>query len=429
MGKAPGNHLLAGEKLRIAARIACAIFVAAACSISLPAEPPAAADREPDESAAKDVGQLADSLPPPSAQQIAEWIQQLGHNAYAVRQLAAERLASAGLAARDALVAASDSPDPEIRAAARRLVALIDESEANRRLAEFAADTDGRRGITLPGWKEFGELVGQDEAARALFVDMQRHEASLLAEYFGPETHEGKSTWDDRLMRLRPMPALQTLAPPAGSCATMLFLGSLPNSDVNDARVNNLSELVLRPPLREALLTHREPNTLRALVVAWIVKCPNRGERALADRLRLLYIYGLQEALPLPAAIAHCEPEYLNVSPLLRASAALAVGRFGTKENTATLEPLLQDESTFPVASGPQGITINMRISDVALATMIHLSGQDPKDYGFTRVRINQQTVFDPASLGLDNNDQRAAAIAKFRAWQAARNSDVAPQR
>jgi hypothetical protein len=429
MGNPPSNPLSAPQKWRMAARIACAIFVAAACSITVAAEPPSTADRPPDDSAAKDVGQLADSLPPPSAQQIAEWIQQLGHNAYSVRQLAAERLASAGLVARDALVAASDSPDPETRAAARRIVALIDESEANRRLAEFAADTDGHRGITLPGWKEFGSLVGQDEAARALFVDMQRHEAPLLAEYFGPETHEGKSTWDERLMRLRPMPALQILAPPAGSCATMLFLGALPNSDVNDARVNSLTELVLRPPLREALLTHREPNTLRSLVVAWIVKCPNRSERALGERLRLMYIYGLQEALPLPAAIAHCEPEYLTVSPLLRASAALAVGRFGTKENAATLEPLLQDDSTFPVANGPQGLAMNMRISDVALATMIHLSGQDPKDYGFTRIRMNQQTVFDPASLGLDNNEQRAAAIAKFRAWQAAQNSDAAPQR
>ena len=58
---------------------------------------------------------------------------------------------------------------------------LIDDSAFNRRLAEFAADVDGKRGVTLPGWKEFGELVGRDPAARALFVDMQREEPVLVA--------------------------------------------------------------------------------------------------------------------------------------------------------------------------------------------------------------------------------------------------------
>ena len=61
---------------------------------------------------------------------------------------------------------------------------MIDDTEFNRRLAEFAADVDGRRGVTLPGWQEFGDLVGRDPAARNLFVDMQREEAALLARSF-----------------------------------------------------------------------------------------------------------------------------------------------------------------------------------------------------------------------------------------------------
>jgi hypothetical protein len=428
MGLNRCNPLLGHEKWRAAVRLAFALIAVAAWAASLAAQQQTSGDRLAEDLSPTDAGQLADNLPPPSPEQIAQWIEQLGHNAFAVRQSAAERLVAAGLAARDAIAQEIDSPDPETRAAARRIVALIDASEANRRLAEFAADTDGSRGITLPGWKEFGELVGQDEAARTLFVDMQRHESQLLAEFFGPDPHEGRSTWDERLFRLRPMPGPQTSAPPVGSCATMMFLGSLPNSDVNDARVNSLHDLAVRTPLREGLLTHREPNVLRSLVVAWITKCPNRSERALGDRLQLMFNYRLQEALPLPAAIAHCEPEYLTVSPILRASAALAVGRFGTKENAATLEPLLDDDSTFPIPNGPQGTPVNVHVSDVALATMIHLVGQEPKEYGFTRVRMNPQNVFDPASLGLENREQRTAAIAKWRAWKAAQNTNAAPQ-
>jgi hypothetical protein len=185
----------------------------------------------------------------------------------------------------------------------------------------------------------------------------------------------------------------------------------------------------VRPPLREAMIAHRQPNMVRNLVVAWVIKCPNRNEPALNNRLSLIFMYGLPEAMSLPAAIAHCEPEYLTVSPILRASAALAVARFGSKADAATLEPLLADDSTFTIPSGQPGVGVNEHVSDVALAAMIHLSGQEPKDYGFTRVRLNPQTVFDPTSLGLDNSQQRAAAIAKWRAWQAVQNSNTAPQR
>jgi hypothetical protein len=405
-----------------------ALFILA-LSTSLIAAPP----DEPRNPSAVEVPALASAEPtPPTADQITAWIDQLGHSAYAVRQSAAEHLMAAGASARDALSKESDSPDPETRAAARRIVALIDTSEANRRLAEFAADTDGRRGLTLPGWPEFGDLVDQDESARALFVDMQRHEAPLLAEVFGPGPREGKSSWDDRLARLlniRTMPGSQVFAPPLGSCATMMFLGAAPNSDIDDTRANYLFGLALRPPLREALQARHAPNTVRKLVIAWITKCPNHSEPTLRDRLTLMSIYGLDECLPLPQAIVRGGPEYLSISPALRASAALAVGRFGSKDDVPILEPMLDDETVFAVPNGPQGTVGVVQVRDVALAVMIHLTGQEPKDYGFSHVRLNPQNLFEPISLSLDSNDDRISAIAKWRAWKAAQASTITPPR
>ena len=114
--------------------------------------------------------------PPPAVNQeeIARSISELGHDAFTVRQAAASRLLAAGTPARDALVALVDGPDPETRAAARRLISQIDQSEFHRRLEAFAADTDGALGVTLPGWDRFKKVVGSDPPARALFVDMQR---------------------------------------------------------------------------------------------------------------------------------------------------------------------------------------------------------------------------------------------------------------
>jgi hypothetical protein len=420
-------HILGSSISQTWLRFGWGGLLACALSTSLVAGPP---DQPSDHNTAGAPATPSTEPVPPTANQLAEWIGQLGHSSYAIRQSAAERLMAAGAVARDALSKESDSPDPETRAAARRIIALIDTSEANRRLAEFAADTDGSRGITLPGWTEFGEIVGQDEAARALFVDMQRHEAPLLAEVFGPEPREGKSSWDDRLMRLlnvRPVPGPQAFAPPLGSCATMMFLGTVPNADVNDTRANYLFGLALRPPLREALQAHHTPNTLRKLVVAWIIKCPNHTEPALRDRLTLMLIYGFEEGLPLPEAIVRGGPEYLAISPALRASAALAVGRFGSKDDVSILEPMLDDETVFAAPNGPQGLVGVVQVRDVALASMLHLTNQEPKDYGFAHVRLNPQTLFEPISLSLDNNEDRISAMAKWHAWKAVQASTITP--
>ncbi len=107
-----------------------------------------------------------------SPDDISRWIDELGHDAFTVRQAAASRLLAAGMSAREPLRAIVDGPDPEKRAAARRLVALIDQSEFHRRLEAFAADTDGRQGLTLPGWDQYQKLVGGDPAgARTICRD------------------------------------------------------------------------------------------------------------------------------------------------------------------------------------------------------------------------------------------------------------------
>src|SRR5262249_41813841 len=69
-----------------------------------------------------------------SPDDIVRWIDDLGNDAFTVRQSAASHLMTAGMPAREPLLAIVDGPDPEKRAAARRLIALIDQSEFHRRL-------------------------------------------------------------------------------------------------------------------------------------------------------------------------------------------------------------------------------------------------------------------------------------------------------
>ncbi len=183
---------------------------------------------------------------PPSAADVDRWVDELGDDSYPTRKAAAERLATGSYAAHAALAKAAEGTDPEIRTSARRLLKLIDDSEFNRRLAEFAADVDGKQSASLPGWQEFGDLIGRDAAARALFVDMQREESALLARTFAVPPDKREIAWElhvGRLNRARifnqsqanGQMQLNQLAAPVGSCATLLFLGALADANVSDS--------------------------------------------------------------------------------------------------------------------------------------------------------------------------------------------------
>jgi hypothetical protein len=275
---------------------------------------------------------------------VQKWIAQLSDDAFPIRQSAAARLLAAGSPARDALVVVAEGPDPEARAAARRLVALIDRTEFNRRLEAFAADTDGKRRLTLPGWEQFRKLVGSDPPARALFVDMQRAEGSLIAAAFGVSLQPPDQLWEERITRLASWPMTsgnRTATPPLGSCAAMVFLGSVPEIDVSDRGAHMIENLMQRPPISEALAAGAPQDAVRRLVVGWIVHCPNKSERILASRLQLTSAINLKGGLPLALEVAGNGEEYAAINATTRALAVLVVGQFGTAEHAEKLEPLL----------------------------------------------------------------------------------------
>src|SRR5262249_54111570 len=60
---------------------------------------------------------------PPTADQVARWVEQLGDNDFATRQKASQRLWEAGKAAEPALARAAQSDDPEVR---RRASEILD---------------------------------------------------------------------------------------------------------------------------------------------------------------------------------------------------------------------------------------------------------------------------------------------------------------
>ncbi len=365
----------------------------------------------------------------PSADDIRRWIKELGNDSYSIRQDAAEKLLAAGMDARESLLEVAAGPDPETRAAARRLVALIDRTEFRHRLDAFAADTDGKLGLTLPGWEQFQKIAGSDANARSLFVEMQRQEAALLAAAFGTTKRLPDDLWAARLQRVAQWQVHgdRTVMPNIGSCAAVIFLAMLPEMNISDVAAQQIQIIVQRPPVKEQLAPDASQAAVRKLVITWLLQCPNTNEDVLRQRLGIIASNNLKDALPLALRVCDGDPQYAHIQPLTKAVAALVVGQLGGREHIARLESLLEDASVcVPLQQQVPGQPpTSVQVRDVALNVLINLSGQSPAEYGYIGTRMASPRTFNLQTLYRDNDQQRIEAIAKWRTWRAAHKNEL----
>lgn len=401
--------------------------VAAALCLSLPLRRSVAEETNP--AKAPEGSAPSTSSNTRTHEDITRWVGELSHDEFTIRQAAASQLLAAGMPARQPLLEIVNGSDPETRAAARRLVALIDRTEFHRRLEAFATDSDGRQGLTLPGWEQFQKLVGSAPATRALFVDMQKQEGAILSAVFGVSKRAPEDLWEARLLRIAQWQSTvgdRTATPPLGSCAAMLFLGSVAEMNVSDTSAALIENLIQRPPLREALQVNSSQDAVRKLVVGWLLNCPNKNEDILQHRLNLIATTGIEEALPLALAVVDGGPQYEHLKPLTKAVAVLVIGQLGKREHADRLEPLLEDSTVCLPFQGqvPGQPAAVVQVRDVALVIMVHLTKQQPSDYGYLNARLQPPRSYQLQSLFRENDQQRTEAIAKWRQWRAAHKDD-----
>jgi hypothetical protein len=355
---------------------------------------------------------------PPSAQELARWIAQLGDDDYAVRQQASLRLLEAGPAAESALRPALSSRDPEVRDRAQRLLAAIRQREQHRRLVAFLAHQGDDDDPRLGGWSLFRRLAGDSRASRQWFAQMYRAEASLLDQLNSDSQQAILDAYNRRLTALQEdrarAAALLPGAPsgaydvPAPSVAALLLVAADPRIPAAALDGASLYSLVQQPTMYQELSagTHRE--LLLRLLDAVVGR---EFSTQLAYQHCLLAMqYDLKSALEPARKFVTRQ----DVPSSTRLYAVLAIGKLGTADDLEVLRPLLDDATQCWVWQiGKQRYSLQLR--DAALAASIHLSGGNPRDFGFARLQGNPQMLFAPHSLGFADDQERAAAL---RAWQ-----------
>jgi hypothetical protein len=347
-------------------------------------------------------------------------VEQLGADLFAAREQAARRLVEIGLSAREALEAATASPDAEVRQRADQVLAVILERDFQARLRAFAVD-GSEAGHGLAGWDRFRQVVGDDKAARQLFIQAQRAEGDLLAAVEADPAAAGPA-FDVRTRQAYEglyFDAVSARPSPIGRLAAFLFAAMYAELPVSDEAAGNVAGLLSQSMFQSSVRSGPAAVPLRKLLDGWMERSLLASSEVKQKHFTLATQLGLPEiALRLALELAP-DPQ---VEPYSRSYAILAVARFGGREHAATLAPLLADE-TVSAEYETDGHRYQCQVRDAALFALLKLTDQSPAEYGF--VVAEQGELVDPTALGFTNEADRSTAQNKWMAWAKANPSLV----
>lgn len=342
-------------------------------------------------------------------------VEQLGSDSFRDRQRAERELSAMGLPAKNALLQGLTSRDAEVKDRCRRLLVVVLEQDYQARVDAFAADTQGLVDHHLPGWERFRNLAGATPSARQLFVDMQRSESKLL-ESAAADPDAASEMLLQRCEELQQFTSRQLDSDgrslSLGSIAAAFFVGSDVRVPVNDRIASFLYNFSYQPVLQTGIRGRGQGECLKRILGAWVERTASSNHAY--QGMVLSIQYELREGL-LPATAML---KQVGGPAHFVQFAIVVVGKFGGKEHLPLLEAMLENKSAL-VTQNVGGQQLSCEVRDVALATLVHLTKQDHKDYGFTHLQKNSQMLFNANTVGFPNAEARKEALRKWNAWSA----------
>lgn len=347
------------------------------------------------------------------SKQIHLLVEQLGDLQFAVRERATEQLLKIGLEALPELEEASESIDREVRYRAQRILSLVRREEFKQRLESFLNDYREDAQYDLPGWKLYRESLGDDSAARALFVEMQKAERGLL-EAFERSPKSAGETLANRAQELQQSMRLYGARLSLGAVSAMLFVAGEIEVNVPMQVHSYLSSYCHQPAFRDALNAGARKPLLRKILGNWI----RRGEGWNAYQMLMLALqYDIHEGL-IPAKNLL---ENKQNRGSIRQYALLTLAKFGDKSHIALVEDNLAD-NTRCMTRRVNNKTYEVQVRDVALVCAIELAGQDHKKFGFDQLQRTDPYVFNLATLGFQSDKERQASLDRWKEFKTNQN-------
>ena len=348
-------------------------------------------------------------------------VDQLGDESYTVRERAAAELLRRGFDSVPALEKGVKHIDREVRYRSERLLIMMRDREQDQKLEAFLHRYDPKRSYSFPGWERYRQQFGDASPARALFADMFVAEPDLLA-----ATDRGSKAITETLAARGAL--LQQMLQAVqfgqggqelsiGSIATLLFAASDEKSDIQPAFGMTMSQFLQHATFANAITSNGHKEILRRLLTSWFGR---KEDWLLHYNLPLAMKYESKEAL----ALAERGLRGPATNSYVRQLAILMIVKFRDETRMPLVERCLDDKTVYTNWQPANNVMVQSQVRDIALAALLLVHKQDPKEFGFDRLQLDPQMVLQAYSAGFENEEKRAAAFAKWEEFRAAQKKN-----
>jgi hypothetical protein len=345
-------------------------------------------------------------------------VRQLGSPRYREREKAATELVRMGRAAKPALQEGKKHPDPEVQARCEQLLPQALALDLAFRVDRFLTDAEGKLDHDLPLLSAYREKVGTDENARKLYAEMLKANGALLE-----VAEEEPARLTDRVQQRYMEMYADLFGNPLGGgfrggyrpgalnaaeLCCVLFVASLPA--YKPAQPDwLLANLYTQPVFTSPLKSEKDGTAYRKLFFEFVEA---RADDNLVNQCAWMFTqHKIKDGA---GVIARVLKGGKAIQVYTKAQSLCCIGTLGTRDHLKVLEPFLEDATQvqpFFVGKGQRG---EVKVKDVALAMTIHLSGKNPKDYGFAMWNVYPNQLIQYHQLGFGSDEDRATAFKKW---------------
>ena len=374
---------------------------------------------------AQDAGGKKEPSSVSSDEQLEKLLTDLGSSTFSVRQKAALRVlelsASDVRSLESQMGSAPASVSTQLKVLIPRLRRRLFDEQLEKLSKDDTSEAEAAEIVALlPEWNRYSAMTGNDPDSVVVYRELLVAERDLFsARLFAA---------DDFATRLETRSAAVSAlcdgqadeAFPVASFAALMLLGSNPDLHLQGTTSANISSALDDPRFGKLIEKGVHSKTLKAITESWIERPEIAVDRPL--------LFAMQHRLPAGRRVA--------LTTLDRSTrnqrtyyALLCLATFQQTEDLPLVESLLSNEKTLWPPRGQLvrellpdreiDSTFSVQTRDVALAVAIHLRGEKPQEFGIDVVPSDAH-LFTIESMGFSNDEQREAALAKYRARFAA---------
>lgn len=354
-------------------------------------------------------------------EEIQKLINQLGSDEFPLREQAEIELQDLGKEALIALRKATITGDLEIRLRSKRLLGSFEQQQLEHDLNELISDEKGI-GDGLPYWSQFRKIGGFEKSARQLYVSIVRQEPAILKAI----TKEQQNIVDEyaRLVQKVYNSSIRdSKITDETDLAILLLLGADPVFLESISETTNETILPLR--LKTILSGTRGAASivgatnavpLMRLLRNWIVTNA-KNEELVGYMVKLGLRYGFRRE-SLRIARRNFKDPQKKINAGARSISYLAIAKLGNREDCELILEGLRDEQVCHTWHNGE-TRVETQVRDVALLCLIHLTEQNPKDFGFDLLRSDSVCLYSEFSIGFPTEKSRQTSFEKWERWLA----------